>query len=384
MALAGQFLILIAIYLHLNESSSKLSLKWKLLLFSSILIHAYLFFIIFFLWISFLLTSLKTLGPVKILKSFTTALIGLLLLSYVVGYFVIVPKEQYGANFGVFRWNLLSPLVPGGWSTVLNTAIPMRGNGEGFSYLGLGLIILCGISLILGVFSPRVLFPLLQTHWILFATSIWFAILALSNQIAIGNLRYSYPLPKSIIEYLSIFRASGRFIWPVIYLLLFFALILFCKSIRRQALISTTVILLAITQVMDTNAGWRQIEFRNVVPSSILIEYSSREFQLANKFQILRIIPTSNENPFWLRIGYLASLAGAETNAVYLSRIEREQVIQSAQITTSAIASGSIDKDTLYVLTKQQFLNLEGDILRHSLKWELINELYFIYTEGFN
>ena len=54
-----------------------------------------------------------------------------------------------------------------------------------------------------------------------------FFLIALSNNINFGNITImNVSLPKLIYAPLSIIRASGRFIWPIYYLIIIFSLYL--------------------------------------------------------------------------------------------------------------------------------------------------------------
>jgi Family of unknown function (DUF6311) len=379
MALAGQFLILIAIYLSISELSKSLFVKWKFLLCLSLLVHAYLFLVILLLWFFFILKTLKSESLFQTSKEFFTSILLIVFLSFLVGYFEIAPGDQYGAKFGVFRWNLLSPITPGGWSFFLNDFVPIKGNDEGFSYLGLGQIMLSILLVFACVIRRDFYLNLIRKHFHLCVALFCLSILAISNEVAIGNLRFSLSLPDSWIELLSVFRASGRFIWPTIYCVLLLSLFSTLVLFQKQIIINLLVISLAILQIIDTHVGWQKIAFQNIVPSSRVLEYSSKEISLVKRFDIIRVIPISNEHPFWVHLGYLASQSGSKTNAVYLSRIDKGSVNTSAFKTLNLIKSGSLDPDTIYALTEKQFYGLSAEIEAHRLTWQIIEGIYYVY-----
>src|SRR5690606_3464633 len=94
------------------------------------------------------------------------------------------------------------------------------GQYEGYQYLGFGMILLL---------SSTVLVSLAHLHTIrgrnirrfypLVAAAFAFWLLALSNKVMLGNVHlFTIPLPSYLTQILSIFRSSGRFGWPMFYL----------------------------------------------------------------------------------------------------------------------------------------------------------------------
>jgi hypothetical protein len=122
-----------------------------------------------------------------------------------------------GGDDPFFPMNLLSPFMPqhsGLFAPLRNTLVDVTGKQyEGFSYLGAGVLVLLIMTL------PRQM----QTLWFGLRRNPWlcccllgFTLVALSNAIYLGTARVLYiPLPSRVIEVASMFRATGRFIWPV-------------------------------------------------------------------------------------------------------------------------------------------------------------------------
>ena len=75
---------------------------------------------------------------------------------YLVGYFVIPPYDSLGYGYGFYKANLLTFLDPSEnssntWSIFLPDIGNVKGEFEGFGYLGLGIILL-SIVLIFYIF----------------------------------------------------------------------------------------------------------------------------------------------------------------------------------------------------------------------------------------
>ncbi len=152
---------------------------------------------------------------------------------------------------------------------------------EGFSYLGLGVIlmlVLCGVLSIRQAIrsrqksaaltdhansdskaSGRTLIVSIERKSFLFSMSIYFIVftlLALSPQITIGTVKLlKIPYPDVIFHILSIFRSTGRFAWMLHYGLLALALLLTCHFLgaakQGKRLLSLTLAVLLFVQITD-------------------------------------------------------------------------------------------------------------------------------------
>ncbi len=148
---------------------------------------------------------------------FALALLGLVFVS---GY--LANQGSLAAwGFGFYSMNLLSPIVP-----QFSALFPALGNKmvdatggqyEGFSYLGAGILLLVLAT------QPRLWRALARAwprHIFLVVLLAAFTLFAISNEVYAGVWHVaSIPLPASILALASLFRSSGRFIWPCMYLL---------------------------------------------------------------------------------------------------------------------------------------------------------------------
>ena len=77
-------------------------------------------------------------------------------------------------------------------------------------------------------------------------------ILSISNNVYLaGNLIFEYPLSKPIYGLLSIIRSSGRFIWPVYYLILIFGIISIFKLFNNKQKSLIVISFILIVQIID-------------------------------------------------------------------------------------------------------------------------------------
>lgn len=159
----------------------------------------------------------------KVGRSFlilTSFFVSLLLTTFILGGFS--PGSSFSASgLGVYSTNLNSLFNPSGYSKMLLSLPQGSGQSEGFGYLGVGMLLLAFLGMVLC--TLRLLPKESINKWKIVAFSLSAIIAfayALSPTVTFGNtVLFAIPLPDIIIKILSIFRASGRFIWVVAYLI---------------------------------------------------------------------------------------------------------------------------------------------------------------------
>ena len=270
----------------------------------SSLIHFY--FTLMILWIELFHTFYNYLKEKKNIKDYLKYLflifIPLSLTMYLIGYFEIPFYDTLGGGYGVFKMNLLSFINPLGqtlqhnqfnWSFFLPIYGDSYGEKEGFGYFGLGILFLILISLYYFVFEKKI--KINKNFCIILISLI---IYSLSNKIDFGSYNLiEINLDKRIEAILSIGRASGRFIWPVYYFIMFFSLILIYKKFLKKGIYLILIFLLI--QIIDIAPGlskyisagaynnksnnldndiWGKIKSKNLILSSTFIQNGGSDF----------------------------------------------------------------------------------------------------------
>ena len=153
----------------------------------------------------------------------------LLAVAYISGYFQISAFDAMGFGYGFYSFNLAGFIDPQttkdslNWSIFFKDIKNTNGQSEGFSYLGLGGIILL-IFFLINFFRDKGSIKLSKLPFIIIFLICF--LLSVSNIIYLGNnIILEYQLPKLIYGLLSITRASGRFIWILYYLIIIFGII---------------------------------------------------------------------------------------------------------------------------------------------------------------
>jgi hypothetical protein len=347
----GQWLILAGIWLYLSLKYR--SYAWLSLLIMTSLVHAYFLLMLLAIWIGDLIKRifLNELTYFKIIKYAFLNILVLLLVMWQAGYFSIHSGFE-GSGLGFFRMNLLSFIDPSdvafnSWSRFLSKQPNTPGDYEGFSYLGLGMLILgiLGISRFLELDKKKFLvgfkkiFPLLMV-------SVLLMIFALSNRIAFGKHEIlSYRLP----EFFCVFRASGRMILPMYYLIYLGVLYLTIKSYKKSNIKLLICICLCL-QVVDSSNIYAHFKDYFTAQETYVSPLKSATWKKAAiKYKnLVYIFPEY----FWniLPLIDYAALNRLNTNIGYFARVDFKKADKIKVKLMNNLINGKLDEDTMYVI----------------------------------
>ena len=155
------------------------------------------------------------------------------------GLFVLGGGDTFTeGGLGYFSMNLLALITPQGWSRFL-PAVPVAGpgqEGEGFTYLGAGVLALVVLAVGLAVAARRSHRPAPPRVWppLVGAAAVAMAIFALSPVVTFGS-RVLLDLNGPWAAPLATFRSSGRFVWPLVYLLVVWAVVTVARRLPYPA-----------------------------------------------------------------------------------------------------------------------------------------------------
>jgi hypothetical protein len=262
-ALSAHFIILLCIYVWISKEKintlKKNIMIWSGLLCLSALIHFYfvpmvIIFMLFYLLDDFLQIK-KVASPLIILLVVSILLFATV---FILGAFYshAYPTAQ---GLGIYSTNLNSLFNPLGISAFLKGFPVIFVQYSGNAYLGFGLVL--GIVILMSVVLKTVELKTiyenkLKLKKIVFIVGLilTFYIFALSPTVTLNScVLFTYPLPKFIEYYWSIFRATGRMIWPVVYIIM----VLVIWGIFRVYKVKTATFLLfflLLIQYMDLRA----------------------------------------------------------------------------------------------------------------------------------
>jgi hypothetical protein len=265
--------------------------------------------------------------------------------------FVIFGSSQSleGDGYTMFSLNLLSPFNPSGF-------LPGPGY-EGYNYLGIGVLALLALSLAL---RPGLLARLCQPRILsLLIVSTLLTLVALSVRVAfLRTTIFTMPAPQFLLHLLAIFRGSGRFFWPVHYLIVLGALVGTVSVIRIRGLRRAMVAAAFVVQLIDTLPLREAVaEQTGTTRSNPLVSPEWREISKFHKHLI--VLPawqcdqaqTPGGDVEWPWFAFLAARSGLTLNTVHAARTSRTSQSFNCIDLPRRVMGGQLEKDTTYVLT---------------------------------
>jgi hypothetical protein len=231
MALSAQWILIAALYLYDLAAAKAFKLRESLVLLVLFVVasslHPYL-------WAMFVAMSSSLLFVLPWGRALSLLGVGLALSIATLtahGYFRI--GDTTNSGFGYYSADLLSFFHPHDLPVLLPNLPRGEGQYEGYAYLGLGAILLLLWAFVLklqhkseGVFSKRYL-PLCLVLLLM-----WIFALATPITLAGRPLIYLDWIYKPLGFVSNTFRSSGRFVWPLYYGLLLWALTVFYQRFR--------------------------------------------------------------------------------------------------------------------------------------------------------
>ena len=212
-SLLAHFFILASLYLLLSNETKKHYWYWLLLISGSLLTHFYLFVIVGLLFSADYLDRFHSQFAQRKLRCFlgiAGAILLVALLSWLVGYFSIRASLNGERGYGFFAMNVLGLIDPNGWSYVLPNLSPKNDWGEGFSFLGLGIILLL-LSCLPKLWSFRNrLRAFLRKHHVLIALMFLFILIAITHRIHLGGQLIILSISERVINVFDNLRSAAR------------------------------------------------------------------------------------------------------------------------------------------------------------------------------
>lgn len=248
-SLMSQWLLLFALACYLR--STRLGRfawgAWMALIPLAFYINIYLFSMLSALYAADVLRHLRH-GQWRRTLAFAAATYGLLFASMAITMLPLGPSSGLAEwGFGFYSMNLLAPLS-GGRLLAFAHPVAHGGQGEGFNYLGVFLIAAAAWALYLRLKADR---GFVARHGWLCAAALLLVLYALSVSIYLGDKQLlQLPLPPFLEGITGHFRVSGRFFWPVGYLVVVVTVICIARYAPRR-LGAPLLVLLALLQLWD-------------------------------------------------------------------------------------------------------------------------------------
>lgn len=370
MALSGHWVILAALWLYAKRIPPRW-FAWPLLVAVTSSIHAYLLAMVLALWVAALVQRLWLHRPGwKLLGVEALVLIaGTGLTLWFVGFFYTGSVDSIG--YGFYRLNVLWPFITyRDWSHLFPDLPHGDYDYEGIGFLGIGVLAILALCILTGaVLQLRVLFgrrwsPLLVIAGLM---SIW----ALSNHVGILDLEApAIPIDGPLKFLGETFRSSGRFNWPLLYIVTVGAVVLLGTRPPLGWAVPVMAVLLA-AQIADSEYGLRVFSKSDPPPADHWDNRLASPFwQRAQDagYTRLRAIPVVYRNPDWRTLEYAAYLHHWDVDAIYLGRVDDDALHRLEDKEKQALETGDFEPRTIYVVDVATALRIypllhPGDLL---------------------
>jgi hypothetical protein len=353
LALSGHWTVLAGLYLYARRDAPPFWM-WPLLVGLTAAIHAYLLAMVLGLWAAALVERLwrHRARWNSALLEFVAGAGAAVVVMWAGGFFVTGTAATYG--YGMYKLNLLGPLlIYRNWSGLMPDFPHDKYDYEGISFLGVGILFILVLCVLTG--AVGILRQVVSRRWLpLVVVLILMAVFALSDDIYFADLHVvTLPLPQWAVDLASIFRSTGRFVWPLLYLSTIGIVVMFGR--RLSALLAVPILLASFAvQALDSAPGL--LIFSRALPPvsdtwTTPLTSPFWERAAAAGYKRVRVIPViSNPGTDWQALGYYAVTHRMGIDSVYLGRVDARALEALRAHEKQVLDTGDFEPETLYVL----------------------------------
>lgn len=252
-------------------------------------------------------------------------------------------SADFLSDSGRRDWSLLLPILP------------QTGHQyDGFAYLGAGVLAGCVLLAVLWLlhglrWTLRHAAARLQSHWCLGLVMLCLALFAVSH-VVMWNLTtlVTIPLPDWLLQLCGIFRASGRMIWPVWYLILLVLVRALCRLPGRAGAAALGAVLCLQLADLSPQLLQKHAEFAAPVTERAT-EYNSEGFRwLAENYT--NVCCMASFMDYELAAGFIRYNHDIQTDLLFFARGNYHDTLAHYAQTSQLLYSGEpIDENTLYL-----------------------------------
>jgi len=396
LSLSSQWLILAAFWWYFRSTKEvnyfKNSIVWVALIGMAGLIHPYL--AIFTLAIA-LASIVKDWRINKILTTkqsveLIATIVSILLIEWwLTGYFYYIGEEFEVSGFEKYSTNLNSLINSMGTSRWL-AGLPTYGccQYEGYAYLGLGVIILAIGAIILHTYSiikkPSLINrKIIRDHSPLLIVCLVLFIYSISNWISWADrLLFSYNIEGDLLVKITqnLFRGSGRFIWPIYYLIFLIVIWSFIRIMPTKYVVPILFIGI-VFQVSDLDIRKQLSNNQNYQGNLVDPNWS----EIVNPFEI--IVPI---HPYTRSIAQawdfkdfanLAANNGKQVATGYVTRLPIKSIEKESKQIERQLRSRQPNPKSLYVFSEDT-LYLYWEDIKDSTRCHLLDGYFACYSRN--
>ena len=287
------------------------------------------------------------------------------------GFYGNISGEAEG--LGIFSANLNSLFNPIDYSRVIRELPLTGGQYEGLSYIGIAAIILLFFALLNIIKNIREIWRVHRHIIIVILTvSLILWVIALSPEVTAGSrVLYEIPLPDPIYAAWSMFRASGRFLWPVMYVMILISMYYAGRETGRYFAVLLLIACLLQLYEYSGKAASINAEYEDVKEAHFqadrldMIDWNGIEhLQFMHDYYFGEFYGDEIRDQM---IGYteFALRHGMTVSNFHFSRDDMDGVRACIAQCLSELEAGKARRDTMYVFRKQ---DIEPGELQSRLK----------------
>ena len=253
-------------------------------------------------------------------------------------------------GFGLYHLNLVNFINPLFVHSPFLPSYLNENDFEGYCYLGFGTIILYLFEI---AYILRNKINIINNYYIpLFIALCLFLLFSFGSTVSFFKYNL-YLFNGDSIDFFSMFRANGRFIWSVYYSIIIFSIYLYNKisitwSYKKYFFI---VVLMAINlyEISEYMSIIRPKLYKNTYIDSL--RYTSEVWQeLRRQYNTIRLLNRKGIYPNnWQQISYIASKFNFATNVASLARMDTNAVLERDDADFEILKNENFSADTIYI-----------------------------------
>jgi len=277
---------------------------------------------------------------------------------YIFGYFTMPLASASTGRYGVYSANMLG-IIDMNQSSRFFPDVPSMPLQYEPTSIGLGVLLLL---ITLTVLTPPIRYlpslgRSLRRHWLFVLVVIGMFCFSVSHVVTIGSRTEFVPLPARIVELLSVFQSSTRFIFPLTVTVAILAVV-FVSRFSRLAIPVLSVAL--VVQMVDISHEVRSVAQRPDGRESTTAYDAGFWEEVPRQYTRLSFHYAENIRTGWDECSLAAVRTLRIANCAYLSRAPDFAPINAAQ--DDRLLSGNPNPHVVYWLTFGWFLNHEQQI----------------------
>ena len=364
-ALASHYLILAAFLLYLYRN--RIDKRWKRVCLWTglgvlcVSIHFTLYGMVSVMLVGFALWELLDSKKITVFLSYLLTYLSSTVFVFWLfgGFYGKVSSKAEG--LGVFSANLNSLFNPIDYSRIINELPLGGGQYEGLSYVGIAAILLSLPTLLYVIKNTQKIWN--ENHKLVISfifTSLVLWVIALSPVVTFGDhVLYEIPLPEAIYDAWSMFRSSGRFLWPVMYA--YILIVIRYSKLELKAYFTVILLTGCILQVYEFSEKMINISNGYKEEKVACFEADSLDVYYWGKIKHLQFMHDYYFGEYYggevrdQMIGYteFALRHGMTVSNFHFSRDDMDRLRNYIYECEKKLEEGVPDPDTIYVFRKE-------------------------------